>query len=63
MKTRVVSDVCQGHAMCAIACPEVFHTADDTGHAYVLAELVDPEFEAKVLIARDSCPEEAIEIF
>jgi ferredoxin len=62
MKTRVKDDVCQGHAMCAVACPEVFRTDGDTGHAYVDSELVAPEHEEMVLAARDSCPEEAIEV-
>jgi ferredoxin len=63
MKTRVDETACQGHAMCALACPEVFHTDDETGHAFVISESVAPEHEASVVIARGSCPEEAIKIF
>lgn len=49
--------------MCALTCPEVFQTNEDTGHAFVVSEFVAPEVESRVLIARDSCPEEAIEVF
>jgi ferredoxin len=63
MRVVVNENACQGHAMCAMACPEVFHTDDETGHAFVLSEIVQPEHEANVKVAHDSCPEEAIEIF
>jgi ferredoxin len=62
MRVAVNDSACQGHAMCALACPEVFQTDDVTGHAFVLTDTVKPEHEADVLVARDSCPEEAIEI-
>jgi ferredoxin len=63
MRVRIKEDSCQGHAMCALTCPEVFQTNEDTGHAFVVSEFVAPEVESRVLIARASCPEEAIEVF
>lgn len=62
MRVRVDEDACQGHALCALMCPEVFHTDDDTGHAFVPVEVVAPEYESDVVGARDSCPERAVEI-
>jgi ferredoxin len=63
MKVRIKEDVCQGHGMCLLACPEVFQLSDEDGHGYVLIEAVPPQFEDAVDQARRSCPEQAIEIF
>jgi ferredoxin len=48
--------------MCVIACPEIFHADDDTGHASVANENVPAALEQAVRLARQSCPEGAIEI-
>jgi ferredoxin len=63
MKVRIDAAICQGHAMCWLACPEVFHLSDDDGHAYVLDELVPQEHEEGVNHALRSCPEQAIIVF
>lgn len=63
MRVRVHEEKCRGHAMCAIACPDVFSTDEDTGHAYVVSEVVPAALEDDVLVAQDSCPEEAIETY
>lgn len=63
MRVRIKSKVCQGHAMCQLACPEVFQLSDDDGHAYVLQDEVPAQFEHNVEQAVRSCPEEAIEIY
>lgn len=60
MKVRIDADLCQGHAMCALACPEVFKLSDEDGHGYVEDENVPGEFEAAVDKAVKSCPEGAI---
>ena len=62
MRVRVNDEKCQGHAMCAIACPDVFSTNEDTGHAQVVGESVPAALEDDVRAAQDSCPEEAIEV-
>ena len=36
MRVRIDPNICQGHAMCALACPEVFKLNDEDGHAYLL---------------------------
>ena len=63
MRVRVHEDKCQGHAMCAIACPDVFFTDEDTGHAQVVSEAVPAALEEDVRVAQDSCPEEAIQVY
>ncbi len=63
MKVRIKSELCQGHAMCWLACPEVFNLSDEDGHAYVAEETVPPEFEPSVEMAVRSCPERAIETY
>ena len=60
MKVRIDPDLCQGHAMCALACPGVFKLSDEDGHAWLESEHVPPEFEAAVEQAVRSCPEGAI---
>ena len=62
MRVQVKSDRCQGHAMCALACPDVFHLSDVDGHATVMKETVPAELEESVLQAQRSCPEQAIEV-
>jgi len=63
MRVRIKAELCQGHAMCRLACPEVFHLNDDDGHAYVTSEDVPPKFEPNVQQAVQSCPEQAIEVY
>ena len=62
MRVHVNSSRCQGHAMCALACPEVFHLNDEDGHATASPERVPKELEDSVIQAQRSCPEQAIEI-
>jgi ferredoxin len=62
MRVIVIADRCQGHSMCALACPEVFQLSDEDGHATVKLENVPKELEHSVLLAERSCPEQAIEI-
>jgi len=62
MKVRIKDHVCQGHALCRMACPEVFFSKEEDGHAYVESELVPAGLEEKVYLAQESCPEDAIEI-
>lgn len=62
MRVKIDPDLCQGHAMCSLACPELFLLSDEDGHAYVLDENVPPEFEDAVEQAVRSCPEGAIKL-
>lgn len=63
MKVKVDPDRCQGQFMCMLACPDVFLVNDADGHAYVADETVPEEFEERVRLAVQSCPERAIQIF
>lgn len=62
MKVRVKDEICQGHALCVIVCPEVFKSNDADGHAFVARHEVPSGLEDSVLTASRSCPEGAIEI-
>jgi ferredoxin len=62
MRVRINPQLCQGHAMCKLACPEIFELNDDDGHGYVLKEEVPVHLEPNVQNAVQSCPEQAIEI-
>ncbi len=61
MKVRIDANLCQGHAMCALACPQIFQLSDEDGHAYVEDETVPPQYEDAVERAVQSCPEGAIQ--
>ena len=61
MKVRVKPEVCVGHAMCVLACPEIFQLSDEDGHAIVKDEQVPPELEEAVEQAVRGCPEGAID--
>jgi len=61
MKVRIDAQLCQGHAMCALACPELFQLSDEDGHAFIEDENVPVEHEAAVEKAVRSCPEGAIQ--
>lgn len=62
MKIRIIAERCQGHAMCHITCPDLFALRESDGHAYVLHEVVPPDFESEAKIAELGCPENAIEL-
>jgi ferredoxin len=62
MRVHVNGDRCQGHTLCHIAAPDVFHLAVEDGHAYVIDPMVPGDSEQAVLQARDTCPEQAIEV-
>jgi ferredoxin len=64
MRLQITAGRCQGHARCASLVPEVFDL-DDDGYAIVLAghELIaadDDAARARVQLAIDNCPEQAI---
>ncbi len=63
MRVRVKDDICQGHGMCLMACPEIFQLSDEDGHAFILNDEVPAELEHKVDQAVRGCPEQAIEVF
>lgn len=62
MKVRVIEDKCQGHGLCRLSAPDLFHAREEDGHAYVNDETVPAGQEDEAQLAADSCPELAIEI-
>ncbi|EME67312.1 hypothetical protein G352_00467 [Rhodococcus ruber BKS 20-38] len=60
MKVQVDQNLCQGHTICSMVAPEVFHLKDEDGHAYAIEGDVPTEFEAAAHEAVFSCPERAI---
>lgn len=62
MKVAVDSAVCQGHAQCQDAAPDVFEVRDD-GVAHVRTpEIYDPEVIERVFNAANRCPVDAVVI-
>lgn len=60
MKVFVDAAVCVGHAMCTLACPEIFQLSDEDGHAFTVTEDVPASLEEAVEQAVRGCPEGAI---
>lgn len=60
MRVEVDASKCQGHTLCAMAAPEVFHLREEDGHAEVPQPEVAPEHEEAVRRAARGCPEGAI---
>ncbi len=63
MKVRVDDQLCQGHAMCMLACPELFELSDEDGHASVRQTDVPPELVEKIEQAVRGCPEGTIQTY
>lgn len=60
MRVRVDQQLCQGHTLCAMTAPDVFHIGDDDGRAYVDNESVAAGQESEVADAAAGCPEMAV---
>jgi ferredoxin len=61
MKIVVDFDLCQSHALCTEAAPELFEIRED-GFLYVLNETPGPELAGKAEKASLECPTGAISI-
>ncbi len=63
MQMRVVVDydLCESNALCMAAAPEVFEVRDDD-FMYVLDENPPEELRAKVELAVQRCPKQAIKL-
>jgi ferredoxin len=62
MRVRVDPELCQGHGMCHMSAPEIFHLREEDGHSYVLSEVVPPGLEDGARLGAESCPECAISV-
>lgn len=63
MRVRIDDRLCQGHAMCILACPELFDLSDEDGHAFVAQTEVPADLEDKIDQAIRGCPEGAIQSY
>lgn len=63
MRVSVDPDVCQGHGVCRMSAPELFHLREEDGQAYVLSEDVPPGLEDAARLGAASCPERAITLW
>ncbi len=62
MNVQVDPDLCQGHTLCNMAAPDVFHLRDEDGHAYVAVTEFTPEIIEAAKRAAATCPEQAITV-
>ncbi len=61
MRVSVDDDLCGGHGVCTVLCPEVF-VLEDAGYARAVVQEVPPEHEAAVREAEIRCPTRAIRV-
>ncbi len=54
-------DLCGGHGVCTVLCPDVF-ALEDAGYARALVEEVPAEHETAAREAKRRCPTRAIQI-
>ena len=62
MHIYVNEDRCQGHTLCAMTAPDVFHLRDEDGHSYVAVTEFTAEVVEAARRAASTCPEQAIVI-
>ena len=60
LRVYVDPELCQGHTLCNMAEPDVFHLRDIDGHAYVAVTHFDAAVIAAGKRAAMTCPEQAI---
>jgi len=63
MRVAVDPNVCQGHGVCRMSAPELFHLREEDGQAYVLSEEVPAGLEDAARLGAASCPERAITVW
>jgi ferredoxin len=63
MRVSVDPNVCQGHGVCRMSAPELFHLREEDGKAYVDSEEVPAGMEAAARLGASSCPERAITVW
>ena len=60
MRVYVDENICQGHTLCHMVAPEVFHLRDEDGHSYVTLGELTADQESLARTAASTCPEQAI---
>jgi ferredoxin len=62
MRVVVNAELCQGHTLCNMVAPDIFHLREEDGHSYVVVEVLTPEQEPLAQKAALGCPERAITV-
>jgi ferredoxin len=62
VRVVVNAELCQGHTLCNMVAPDIFHLREDDGHAYVVIEALTAEQEPLAQKAALGCPERAITV-
>jgi ferredoxin len=62
MRARVDTDLCGGHMLCTMECPEVFEFDNDSGKSRVAVDAIPTDQLERVRAAERACPERAIEV-
>jgi ferredoxin len=60
VRVFVNPDLCQGHTLCNMVAPDIFHLREEDGHSFVVVEELTPEMEPLAQKAAIGCPERAI---
>ena len=62
MRVVVNPDLCQGHTLCNMVAPDIFHLREEDGHAVVAVAELTAEQEPLAHKAALGCPERAITV-
>lgn len=62
LRVSVDPDLCQGHTLCNMVAPDIFHLRDDDGHSFVVVDELTAEQEVLAVKAATGCPERAITV-
>jgi ferredoxin len=62
VRVVVNPELCQGHTLCNMVAPDIFHLREDDGHAYVVVDELTAEQEPLAQKAALGCPERAITV-
>jgi ferredoxin len=62
VRVVVNADVCQGHTLCNMVAPDIFHLREEDGHSYVVVDELTAAQEPLARKAELGCPERAITV-
>jgi len=62
VRVVVNAELCQGHTLCNMVAPDIFHLREEDGHAYVVVNELTAEQEPLAHKAELGCPERAITV-
>ena len=62
MRVIVNAELCQGHTLCNMVAPAIFHLREEDGHAFVVVDELTAEQAPLARKAELGCPERAITV-